>query len=225
MRIALLFMTDGRRHCAERTLAALHEVVGSSTFEASIVVDDACDASYAQWLDTAWPWTHHLPSGRSKRGFGGAIQAGWQAIRELDPGIQFVFHLEDDFVLLRSPRFRDMGRILESDGSIMQVALKRQPWNDVEIAAGGIVEVDPDGFEQHEADGCAWFEHRKFFTTNPSLYPRALIDCGWPSGDFSEGRFTANLLATPEAKFAYMGRKFDEPWVMHIGAERTGKGY
>lgn len=225
MRIALLFITDGRQRCAERTLEALREMVGVEAFEASVVVDDACDPVYSSWLDEVWPWTVHLPSGRSKRGFGGAIQSGWQAIEALDPGIEYVFHLEDDFILLRSPRFGDMARILGENPHVVQVALKRQPWNEVERVAGGIVEVNPDAFTQRAVEGREWFEHRAFFTTNPSMYSRALVRRGWPSGDFSEGRFTASVLADPDACFAYMGRKFDEPWVLHIGDERTGMGY
>lgn len=225
MKVALLFITDGRRECAGQTLECLAEMVGPLFFEASIVVDDSCSEEYSSWLNTKWPWSRHLPIGKSKRGFDGAIAAGWEAVKSLDPSIEYVFHLEDDFVMVRHPRFRDMERILRLHPEIVQVALKRQPWNQAEIEAGGIVELDPDSFIQQEEDGLEWYEQRKFFTTNPSLYRRALVDLGWPRGKMSEGRFTRMVLNDPEARFAYLGQKFDEPWVLHIGNERTGTNY
>lgn len=227
---ALVFITDGRRQYAERTLASLraHSIDLPSGFNRrfvqSICVDDSCDPAYSAWLDEQWPWTHHLPTGRRKRGFDGAIRAGWEAVQH---GIEYVFHLEDDFEFERELPLASMQWILQHQPHVVQVALKRQPWSDEEIREGGIVQVNPDAFEQKIGQTGfgwpEWYEHRLFFTTNPSLYRRSLLDRGWPVGEHSEGRFTLELLGDdPEATFAYIGKKYDEPWVTHIGGEVPG---
>ena len=66
--------------------------------------------------------------------------------------------------------------------------------------------------------------HRRFFTTNPSVYRASLCERGWPQEPHSEGVFTHRLLADG-FDFAFWGGRFDPPAVTHIGAERTGRGY
>jgi hypothetical protein len=70
-----------------------------------------------------------------------------------------------------------------------------------------------------------WTEHRRFFTTNPSVYRTSLCKLGWPQESESEGKFTHRLLADPLLRFAFWGRKFDPPLCEHIGTIRAGAGY
>lgn len=155
-------------------------------------------------------------------GFAGAIDAAWQ--RALATGCDHIFHVEGDFTFNERPDIAGMKRILGRRPLLAQVALKRQPWNERECAAGGIVEADPGDFADVEAGGDRWCEHRRFFTTNPSLYPREIAEKGWPQVPQSEGVFTHRLLAEGY-HFAYYGAKFDRPRVHHIGAERAGHSY
>jgi hypothetical protein len=115
--------------------------------------------------------------------------------------------------------------VLKRHPHIVQVALKRQPWNAEECAAGGIVECHPDDFRQRHDAGDIFTEHRRFFTTNPSVYPAALCAQGWPQVPQSEGMFTHRLLEDPDVRFAFWGAKFDPPLVEHVGATRAGHGY
>ena len=70
----------------------------------------------------------------------------------------------------------------------------------------------------------SFLEHDLFFTTNPSLYRRSLLDNQWPEGPQSEGRFTG-WMRDLGYRFAYLGEGSDPPWVHHIGDERAGKDY
>lgn len=235
-KIALLFVTDGRKHFAERTLESLRQYVRPSIFSYAIAVDDSLDPKYSAWLDGQWGWTTHLPPGKEKRGFGGAIQAGWDAI---PADVDYIFHLEDDFVFNQRPTLAAMRWILQSNPHVQQVALKRQPWNPQEAAAGDMaLRWGADSFVQREGDdrdGAGgwpkWYEHRIFFTTNPSMYRRSLIERGWPTGPQSEGRFSVELFASdPLYQSAFLGTLGDKPWVEHIGgegfvSERTGTNY
>jgi hypothetical protein len=156
-------------------------------------------------------------------GFTGAIQAGWQQV--LDTGADWCFHVEADFTFNEPVPLSDMIALLERAPHLVQVALKRQAWNDAERAAGGVVEANSEAFTECHDGLTTWTETRAFFTTNPSVYSTDLCWLGWPQVPRSEGVFTHQLLKDPRTRFAYWGGKFDPPRVTHIGEERTGCGY
>ena len=85
--------------------------------------------------------------------------------------------------------------------------------------------LSPDDFVEVGVPNVRWLEHRRFFTTNPSLYRRSLCWTGWPDTDHSEGAFTTQLLEDPELRFAYWGSRNSGEWCEHIGHERAGTGY
>lgn len=156
-------------------------------------------------------------------GFAGAIAEGWRQARET--GAAWVFHAEMDFTYNAPVPIDRLIAILRRRPNIVQVALKRGPANAEEQAAGGIVELNPDDFHQRHDAGDIYTTQRRFFTTNPSLYPAALCAQGWPQVPRSEGVFSHRLFgADPDACSAYWGAKFDPPMVEHIGT-RTGHGY
>lgn len=156
-------------------------------------------------------------------GFAGAVARGWE--RVCGTGADYVFHLEEDFRFLRTVPLMRMIRCLERTPNLVQITLKRQPWSAEERAAGGIVEKDPDSYRQVVDQGDIYLAHRKFFSTNPSIYSAGLCYQGWPRERYSEGVFTHRLLDDPDAMFALWGAKRDGPWVEHVGLERAGHGY
>lgn len=198
MKIALLVITDGRSDYLARTLTSAQELL-PDVFDDRIVIDDTA---------------HEL-------GFAGAIQAGWDQIGDAD----YIFHLEGDFVFNQPVPVEQMVRLLEKRPQLAQVVLKRQPWNHDERRAGGIVEQHPADFWECFDGDITWTEHRRFFSTNPCVYPAAIARLGWPQESESEGKFTHRLLRDPLIRFAFYGGKFDPPMVEHIGAERAGHGY
>jgi hypothetical protein len=115
--------------------------------------------------------------------------------------------------------------LLERHPHLAQVSLKRQPWSEEEHAAGGIVERNPDDFTEQQDEQAVWTEHRRYWTTNPSVYSTRWCRLGWPQARYSEGLFTHKLLADPMLRFAIWGAKHDAPRVHHIGEARTGVGF
>jgi hypothetical protein len=114
---------------------------------------------------------------------------------------------------------------MDTHPHLVQMALLRQPWNEHERAAGGIVQMYPEDYEPRmDLQGCQWLEHRRHFTTNPSLVPTWVLRSGWPSPPESEGRFGINLFASdPKLRAGYWGDGSE--WVEHIGRQRVGVGY
>lgn len=201
-------------------------------FDHKVMVNDHADPAWCDYLDDRWPEFDILhPIGR--RGFAGAIEAGWERIGYL--GADWVFHLEADFRFNEPVNLGAMIEVLDRHSHLVQMALRRQSWNDAERAAGGIVEQHPDDYTEHtEKYPCTycpnghsyqWLEHRRFFTTNPSVYRASLCDSGWPQVPNSEGIFTHQLLADPALTFGFWGPRNSAPKVHHIGDERAGSGY
>lgn len=199
MTVALLIITD-RPAYLERTLASAEEMLPAN-FSSRIVVNDE---------------DHEL-------GFAGAVQKGWD--RVLESGCRWVFHLEDDFIFRQPIPVGRMIEVLKVRPYLKQLALKRQPVNMAEREAGGIVELHPEDYVEQRDGGEVWTEHRRCFTTNPSVYSADLCRLGWPQRSESEGHFTHQLLADPATRFGFWGEKHAPPLVEHIGTERKGHGY
>jgi hypothetical protein len=228
-----MVFTDGRRECLERTLASFDAKLHGD-FDYRVMIDDSADTDYGCLLDEEFPnftIVHHP----EKQGFCGAIRSGWSWARRQP--IDFVFHLEDDFELVSDIRLDDVATLLCTNPHLAQVALKRQPVNDVERAAGDLVAMWPDEFRAHDDGRRQWLTHRLWWTTNPCLYRRAILDCAWPDPPGCEATFGQQLLADgfpghgrewiagPDVRFAFWGRRDDLPAVHHIGDTRVGHGY
>ncbi|ABW12519.1 hypothetical protein Franean1_3107 [Parafrankia sp. EAN1pec] len=239
MSIAVLVMTDGRDEHLDRAVQSARWHLGGPITE-WFMHDDSGDDDHRAQLATRYPQFVQLGIG-PRRGFGGAISWAWSVLtinRALDFAFyledDFVFHLEDDFIFHQPVDLGAMADVLTSRPHLAQLALRRQPWNDAERAAGGIVEQHPDDYvEQTDEDGNAWLEHRRFFTTNPCLYPRELCSAGWPAGPDSEGRFGLRLLerglpwgvSGADVRMGFWGARDSGEWVEHIGHQRAGTGY
>jgi hypothetical protein len=223
--IAVMAITDGRLHLLDQTLASFTEMVSGAIVERWIYDDSGDPAIRTTIAETHPEWTliNH-PSGE-RQGFAGAIRCAWAHLRR-ESIADFVFHLEDDFTFNRPLDLTNLAEVLAKRPGLAQVALRRQPWNDAERRAGGIIEQHPEDYVTHlDATDNVWLEHRRFFTTNPCLYRMSLLHMfDWPEGAESEGRFGIEL-RNHGFHFAYWGPREDPPWVHHIGAERAGKDY
>lgn len=221
--IALVVITDGRTEYITRTIpSALANLDGP--ISERWIYDDSGDADHLAWLYQTFPQFRIIHHVQGRQGFGGAIREAWRTLR-FESAADYVFHLEDDFTFNRPVPLEDMIEILDENPRLAQVALRRQSWNSAEKAAGGVIETNPDAYIERGGHFVSFLEHDLFFTTNPSLYSRRLIEQhDWPTGEKSEGMFTVQLREARRT-FAYLGERTDGPWVHHIGDERTGTGY
>lgn len=220
-------ITDGRADYLERTINSFCENVDSINFGPRVLVNDNPDVEWSQWLDDGWvgaEFDEILHPTDERRGFDGAIQAGWKWVN--DCGAPWVFHLEDDFVFNYRIDVREIRSVLKNRDDIAQIVLKRQPWNVLEQQCGGIIEQYPEAYTQD------WFAewpittHKQFWSTNPSMYSTEWCEHGWPDRPDSERKWSDYVLDQgDEFKFAFWGHKEDPPVVEHIGHERIGNGY
>ncbi len=220
MTITLLVMDDGRKEYLEQAMASMYHLKGP--IARRVIHDDAGNRGHTKWLRDTYPnWEIHSTPARS--GFAGAYRNAWHL---LDGTCDYVFSTEQDFVFTRDVPLEAMAAVLaDRHPHLAQLALRRQPWNDAERAAGGIVEQSPDDYPEHRDEHGEWLEHRKFFTTNPSLIPAWVLQRPWPGGANSEGRFGLALFTDPAKRAGFWGSMTSGEWVQHIGTERVGRGY
>lgn len=198
MSVALLLISDGRLDYLEQTRASI--ALSVPPVDHLVHVDDSA---------------HEL-------GFAGAVAEGWRRVLATDA--RWVLHVEQDFVFNRGVPLAAMTAALDAHPHLVQIALLRQPWNEEEARAGGIVQLHPDDYQPVVAPQGRWLEHRRHVTTNPAVWPRWVIERGWPETEQSEGRFGLELFATdPALRAAYWGE--GEEWVRHLGDDRAGWGY
>lgn len=218
--ITLLVITDGRDDYIARTIpSALDRLHGPISRQ--VIYDDSGSEDHQAELADRFPTFEVISHPAGRQGFGGAIRYAWRHMTG-----RFVFHLEDDFIFHRDVDLAAMANVLDRRTNLVQLALRRQPWNDVERAAGGLIEMQPGAFTDMADEDCnQWLEHRQWFTTNPSLYRRQLCSWGWPEGPHSEGRFSAAVFVDPMLRAGYWGGRDSGEWVEHIGKERAGGGY
>jgi hypothetical protein len=208
-RIALLVIGDGRDALRAQAMKTFYREASGFIIQALCPVNDR----------------HH------ERGFAGSIQEGWQVLQGFDPTFDYVFHIEEDFEFLRPFSIAYMAQILDQDPRLAQVALRRNAVNKPEREAGGVVELNPNAYTEqttwwaNEVGPIHYLEHSLYFTTNPCLYRRELMEQGWPSGSESEGRFTQKL-REQGMRFALLGARTSGVWVQHHGKrDRASWGY
>jgi hypothetical protein len=218
--IGAVVMTNGRRDAIAATIPSLEKMVGP--FAERIICDDSGDRDYAAWLSLTFPdWTvqahRHLGHGR-------AVRFAIDAAARMD--VDWVFWSEDDIEYLRPVDVGAMIRVMEAHPDLKQLVVKRQAWFPAEVAAGGMIErFDPALFTEHSDNGSSWIEHRQFYSLQPHLVRRALLQAiRWPPVPNSEHHFSRRLFRDPRVTSGIWGRKADEPWVRHFG-ERVGTGY
>lgn len=222
MSITLLVVTDGRKMFLEPTLKATNNLIGPITRK--LIHDDSGDARFARWLHRKYGDEYEIYSTGRRSGFGGAIISAWKQLQ--NDNNEWVFHLEDDFIIKEPIPLPLMAEVMERHPHLVQMALRRQAWNEQEKAAGGIVEMNPDSYVEYSSGLATWLEHRNFFTTNPSLYRKSLtVEHPWPTGTHSEGVYGIQLLHSSIRASAYWGPKSGPPKVEHIGEFRNGDGY
>lgn len=212
--IALAVTTDGRREYLERAVNSLRAQLRPWPHR-KVMVDDSGDVDQARWLARRYLTFIHRAH-PTRQGCAATIEDAWRlAIRS--PFVKYVFHAEDDFVYTQPIDLTRMAAILNLNPTLAQVALKRQPVNDLERGAGGFMQTRPAETWQ-QRDG--WIEHQLNFTANPSLIPRHAIEVALADDrPKTEPNITETLLAA-NYTFGYLGRVEDPPVVEHIGEIR-----
>lgn len=222
-KIDLIITTNGRKEYILPTTNSWKNFIDLN-INRKIIIDDSGNQEYRDWLKDKFPEFEIMPLGPVNMGFSFLMKT-WLVDLELNS--KYLLLLEDDFLLLETLDIDKILNILDNNQSIIQLTLKRQAWSQEEVAAGGMIERLFNGCNFTQKDG--WFEHREFFTTNPSFmdierlrnYSKPIYEKA--GGLMTEGEFGSALFGDNESLYsAFLGKIFDVHKVEHIGHIRTG---
>jgi len=216
--VTLLIMTNGRGNYLKRTLSTLGKLHGN--FSRIIIHDDSGDENYHNWLGQ-----FNYEIAVTKRvGFALAMISAWEKLKE--DANEWVFHLEDDFLIMDDIYIDKIIDVLKRNSYIKEMILLRQPIGSRERRKGGIIASHPERFEDRTDGTNYWVEHRVNFSCNPCVYNKSLVyKYPWPNTTYSERKYGRMLFQDPNAKCAYWGKSIDKPKVFHIGEVRCGFNY
>jgi len=216
MSFALTVTTDGRGDYLLQAIDSLRVSLDPWP-EWRCMVDDSGDPAYAAMLRRC----HRdflIRAHTGRHGLAAAVRSAW--LLAFAGRSRYIFHAEDDFIYREPVDLAGMARLLDENPHLAQVVLKRQPWGEDEIAAGGQIEVAPSEYTDREG----FVEHRRLFSLNPSLIRREAIELALAEpGDGLERGITDTLLEHGYS-FAYWGARKDAPRCEHIGVRRS-EGY
>lgn len=150
-----------------------------------------------------------LSTGPDRQGLSANLTQAWGA---LTPDDEWVFDVEEDFLILDAP-LAEMAETLSKNRDVAQMALVRQPWSPEEAAAGGVLHGPHIGGDVLNEGG--WLRQARIFTLNPYVAHASLLRSLTPSVEES---LTEQLLARGYT-FGFWGTVEDRPRVLHIGAE------
>lgn len=241
MEYLLTILTNGRRECFERAVHAFAQHASPAP-SAIMVMDDGGQTGAAFVVETLAaafrsPPPYAYEDSPAPIGMCKAHAHCWHAAATSD--LPWVFHLEDDFVLLRPLQLDHLRETLEAEPTLTQLALVRTPWLR-EIPFGGYIPQFPGLYERRETiipgvvmadhviSGAArahWIATTRNYATNPALCRTDLCRrYPWPLEGGCETLIGPAILEDrPDAVFGLWG--WGEPWAAHIGVERQPGAY
>lgn len=221
--LALMVITNGRRTDLEASVPSLLANV-SGQFARRIIHDDSGDRRFIGWLEHRFGPDGFEIVATPSIGYARAMGSAWSVF--LATGLRFAWWHEEDFLYRQPVDVDHLVSVLEARPYLAQIVLKRQPWFPGEIRAGGIVERNPDAYQDVTDPAGDWLEHRQFVSMNPGVFSRSFAAANpWRDEHHAETNLGRRYLdANPDGRFALWGPRGCEPWVEHIG-ERTGHGY
>lgn len=214
-------LTNGRPDYLARTLAAFSEHVHPQPSEVYIFDDGLLTPreAFAPYEDAT------VEGAKVTKGMCAAHAFCW--VRAAESRFKWVFHIEDDYVILRPVGLPLMADVIEANPHLVQMTLVRCPWG-FEIEHGGYIPKDPGWYvRQGGAEDPSWhpgaqewIETTRNWAVAPTLFPTAVArKHWWPAERGCETTIGPRILEQePDARFGLWG--WGEPWVAHIGVDR-----
>lgn len=229
MRYRLVLLTHGDAPHLDRVVESFAEHITPSPADCVCVIDGPGRLPPVEPLGI-WRCFNH----GQRLGFCAATAYAWTVgaanWNPRDPDdVDYVFHLEHDFILTRGLYLPDLAVVLDANPKLAQMSLMRQPVSADERLAGGVLASRPGEFikgrqvEGRFGEPFPWLEHTSYMTTNPSLMRRQfMVENPWPDYPSEcEGRFGIDLV---ERGYTFGVWGGGDQWVEHVGV-RDGIGY
>lgn len=204
-RWTLVVTSHGRWEYLSRVMEAIAKAVGPDFFDRTVL---SIDGSPYQIAPVPFvPDPNEVLFTGERKGLTANLARAWGA---LTPEDEYVFHLEEDFVVHDAP-LDEMADTLDAYRQVANMVLVRQPWNAVEQRMGSVLKAQTYDL----ADRGGWLEHHGGFWLNPMVAHASLLRSLRPGVE----QDLTNQCRARGLSFGYWGGIDDPPRVEHIGAE------
>ena len=177
-------------------------------FDRAVISLDGCSARDMDRAGiTPLVDTTYLSTGKERQGLTANLAQAWGA---LTPDDEWVFHLEEDFVIEDAPLV-EMAETLDAFRNVANMVLLRQPWNQEEIRAGSILKTHR--FMLTDMGG--WLQHEAGFWLNPNVAHASLLRSLRPGVESD----LTNQCRSRGLTFGWWGGRDDPPRCWHVGSE------
>lgn len=215
--IAVVVLTAGRDDYLARTIESF-EAMTAGNVTHRLMIDDSGSPDHLRELRVEYP-SFKVHGGWKQLGQPAAIGMALTLLR--DVSAPYVFWLEEDFTFDRAVDLDALTQLLHHSPHIWQAQLLRHAWFKGEVAAGGIIERDPEEYDRVDGPLGTRFEHRMWWTWNPAMFRREqIVHRQYPDSPRHEWDFGRQILnEDPIRRFAFVGD--GSPCVTHIGERRA----
>jgi len=174
--------------------------------------------SFDRFVEPKPAFTYIYDDRHSKLGMCAAHAKCWETAAGREE--EWVFHLEEDFAILRPVDLTHFVALMKMQPSVKQVALVRCPWG-FEIEWGGYIPQMPGLYERRGSWQRPWIATTRNWATNPALFRTELArEFPWDPQPGCETEIGPRIIQRyPDAVFGLWG--WGEPWAAHIGVERA----
>lgn len=229
-RYPLIILSHRKLEFIENTLKSIRDnMTGVSRI---ILVDDSGDEEHR----TQFTEAHSLVAvGDQNRGYLEAMRSVWEIARIVtdSQGADYAMLWEEDFLLTRPVDLHDLATIMNTDPTLAQINMQRQPVYKIEKRLGYLRSHQQRGYGllPEKTGGLDWVSRDKPFTTNPGLIRREILDVEWPTREEADevpgGAEPAMSLRLGRQGWHYgWYGKWDQRSVLHVGTKhKSGKGY
>ena len=213
MKYLLTVLTNGRSQYLDRALGAFREMVTPAPAEIFVMDDGGASGD---------PGLGRYEASPTSLGMCSAHARCWNEAAASP--YEWVFHLEDDFVILRPVRLELMADALVTRPEFKQMALVRTPWG-AELEYGGYIPQSPGWYTRETILGARGAHEvistKRNWATNPALFRTALTrEFPWSHNANCESEIGFRMIDVyPDGVFGLWGS--GEPWAAHIGVERA----
>jgi hypothetical protein len=181
------------------------------SFDRAILSFDGCMGGIGGSTLPCWPGlpceVQILSTGPRRQGLTANLAQAWGALTSDD---EWVFHLEEDFVVHDAP-LEEMADTLDAYRQVGNMVLVRQPWNPAEQRAGSVLKAQ--SYDLTDRGG--WLEHHGGFWLNPFVAHASLLRSLTPGPE----QHLTNQCRARGLTFGYWGGRDDPPRCEHVGAE------
>lgn len=219
-KVAWVTLTNGRKEYFEQARPSWYSKMQGNITE-ELIVDTSGIPEYAEWLKKKYPNAKVIS--QYCKGYSRSVKFFMDQCLLLD--CDYIFHLEDDYVLDVEINLEDSIKIINDNDHIKQVHFIRQAWTEVELEFGSVLKHCKSlGFEMIEKNNGSsdWVEHNAYFTFGPTIYKKEIACADWDLDKDPEREFT-RIYLSGNNKTATFGKFEDNNIVTHIGMYTLGE--